>query len=305
VQTSGNTNIKYTGNYDTGGTDVQFSFPTATNPFTIAKTASKSSFVQGTGAHAVTYTVTVSNPSAYASRLDSFTDVLPAGATFTGISASSGVTAANSSSVPANGATGTLVFSAIYGSSYAIAAGGSVSLIYTASIQDVAGSYQNTVQAGIGSAVVGPATRTVTVGIASLSVAKNVSVYDPSSAGLYAVPGNDVVYKIRIENTGTFAADLDSLDLVDDLPSELEFYNGDIDGAGPETGPFAFSAGASGLTCCTTSDVSYSNSASLPAIFGFTPSAGYDGRVAFIKIRPKGTLDPGEVVEVSFRARIE
>ena len=67
VQTSGNTNIKYTGNFD-GTSSVAITFPGATNPFIITKTSDISTAVAGTTA-TVKYTVTVINPSIYASRI--------------------------------------------------------------------------------------------------------------------------------------------------------------------------------------------------------------------------------------------
>ena len=77
VQTSGSTNVKYTGNYDGAGS-ISMTYPAATNPFTITKTISSAAdFVGAPGP--LTYTVTVGNPSSQPSVISKIVDVLPAG----------------------------------------------------------------------------------------------------------------------------------------------------------------------------------------------------------------------------------
>ncbi len=303
VQTSGGANIKYTGNYDGSGS-LNFTFPPSTNPFTIAKTASTQYLLSGAGPHVVNYTVTVSNPSAFESLIDGLEDVLPTGVSYNAL-ATGGVTAGNSSALPASGDTGTLSFTGNAGSSYIVPAGGSLTLAYSVNVQDVSGSYINSATALIGDEVIGPAAATVTVSSPSLMTMKTVSVYDPSAAGLFATPGNDVAYTLTLSNTGAFSVDADSLVLVDPLPAEIEFYNGDFDGAGPGAGAFEFLPGASAVTCCAAGDVEYSNSASAPAVYGYSPAAGYDANVRFVRLTPKGALDPGETISIRFRARIK
>lgn len=304
AQTSGASNIKYTGNFDGTGA-LEFNFTGASNPFTITKSASPSPLLQGAGPHITTYTVTVSNPSAYDTLLDSFDDVLPAGIAFDAIEASSGVTAANSAATPATGATGAISFVGLTGSSYALPASSDLTLVYSTTVTDVAGDYLNSVTVNVGSETIGPATTTVTVANARLNVSKQVNEYDPSAAGLHMTPGNDVVYTIFVENTGPFAADPDSVILVDDMPGEVEFFNNDFDPASPGMGPFDFDPGASGLTCCDAGDIEYSNSTGASPVFGYVPAGGYDGAVSYIKLNPKGNLQPGESFSVKFRARIE
>lgn len=301
-QTSGSTNVKYTGNYDGTGS-ISVNFPTPTNPFTIAKAASATYLPLGSGAHAVTYTVTVSNPSAYATYIDRFTDTLPSGVTYSALGSGS-VTSANSSSLPTAGAAGALTFSGFNGSSYLLPASSSITLVYSVSVQDVAGSYANLASAHIGAETIGPASATVTVTAPELTVAKSVDAYDPGAAGVYMVPGEDVVYTISVENTGVFAVTADSLQIVDIMPAELAFYNGDFDPGSPGMGPFSFAGGATGVTCCASGDREYSSSASAPPTYGYAPASGYDDDVNFIRLTPKGVLDPGESIEISFRARI-
>lgn len=149
-------------------------------------------------------------------------------------------------------------------------------------------------------------------GTAALIGNKSIEIYDPDGLGLYAVPGNDVIYTITLSNTGTGSTDPDSVMLIDVMPPEIEFYNGDIDDGGPETDPVSFSQiGTSGLTFNYGTDVGYSNSATKPANFAactYSPSSGYDPNVTFICFNPKGVFaagTPDPEISFSFRARIE
>jgi len=303
VQTSGNTNIKYTGNYDGGGALV-FNFPTSTNPFIVTKTANVSTFFAGNGPHVVTYTVAIENPSVYDSLLDRFVDILPNNTSFQGLDAASDITIANSGSVPSVGATGTITFAGLNSSSYAIAAGQTLNLIYQAEIPDVNGDYTNDASVLIGPTTLDTDTSTVTVGTAEISASKSIAMYDPNGDGLYAVPGNEVVYTFTIENTGSFDVDDGTIILVDPLPDNVTFYNGDFDPANIGMGPFDFNAGGSAITCCGTGEIDYSDSTSAPITYGYSPASGFDPALTYLKLTPSNILEPGESVTVSFRARI-
>jgi len=81
-------------------------------------------------------------------------------------------------------------------------------------------------------------TITLTPPSTTLSASKSVSVFDPYGAGLYAVPGNDVIYTLSVQNIGQGVTDSDTIELIDIMPSEISFFNGDVDGAsGPATTP--------------------------------------------------------------------
>jgi uncharacterized repeat protein (TIGR01451 family) len=196
TMTSGNS-LKYTGNYDGSGS-ISIAFPGATNPFTISKTQDISSAIAGTAA-TVKYTVTVSNPSVYASRISQFVDTLPAGAKFLALDAASNVTAANSSSVPAANATGTLTFTGRQDQSYLIAAGGNAKLIYTVQMPSTAGAYSNSARALFGTAttstvsatfnVVTPAPLTMVVPLAGIEPALLAELDFESSASTNSATG--------------------------------------------------------------------------------------------------------------------
>lgn len=111
----------------------------------------------------MTYTVTISNPSSFSAVIGRITDVLPVGLTYQGIATGSAVTSANSSSVPSAGATGTIEWHGIPDTSHAIAANGSLSLKYTATVT-AGGAYTNSATVTVGLVTNGPATSTIIVG---------------------------------------------------------------------------------------------------------------------------------------------
>ena len=154
------------------------------------------------------------------------------------------------------------------------------------------------------------------IGAPSLNGNKTMQIYDPSSAGLYAIPGNDVIYTITVSNSGFGPTDANTIELIDAMPSEVEFFNGDIDTGGPDTfpgtDPVGFTqANGAAMTLNYAANVAFSNSASQPADFAsctYTPLAGYDPNVTFICINPQGALgagNPDPEFSVSFRARIQ
>ncbi len=145
---------------------------------------------------------------------------------------------------------------------------------------------------------------------ADLDAQKSVSIYDPSSAGLFAVPGNEVIYAITATNSGAGAVDVDTIFLVDALPSEVEFFNGDFDDAGPGTGAVEFSQTGAGLTFSEATDLRFSNAAAAPANFAactYNAAPGYDPSVRYVCFNPKGAMaagSPDPAFTVRFRARI-
>lgn len=154
------TQLKYSSNYETF---VGPTLPGATNPFAVSKSVTPAVL---DGAGTVTYTVSVSNPSAFAAEIDSIADALPGGVGYTGIAAGSGVTAANSGSVPSAPASGTLVWRG----PWSLPAGGTLTLAYTAAVPATPGPYVNTAGALAGVTLLGTATATVTVAVYGVTV---------------------------------------------------------------------------------------------------------------------------------------
>lgn len=308
LQTSGSTNLKYTGNYDGAGA-LNFNFPTSTNPYVVSKTASVSEFEQSTGPHIVTYTVTVQNPSAYNGVIDGITDVLPTGATFIALDSASDVTSTNSSSLPTNGDGGTLNFAGYSNSSYSIPAGTTLSLVYTASIPDVEGDYINTADPYIDGSSLGTGQATITVIPAQveLSAVKTVEMAN-SGGGVgdgYAIPGNEVIYTFTITSTGNGKVDDGSFVLSDVLPPNIIFYNGDFDPNNPGMGPVELVAGGSGIECCIAAgEIAFSDEATAPYTFDYTPGAGFDGNITAVRISPSNEFSGNTTATLSFRAQI-
>ena len=297
LMTSGNS-LKYTGNFDGAGS-VAISFPGATNPFAIAKVSDAARGIAG-AATIVTYTVTVSNPSAYASRISQFIDILPEGASFMALDPASDVTAANSSSVPAEGATGTLVFAGKQDQSYLISAGGTVQLVYKVRMPLEAGTYANSARATFGNAT----TATVSASFevidpAPLTLVKSSQVAaDPvnGAASPKAIPGARATYTVSVANPNDFPVTADSIVIVDPTPAQLSLFVGDL-AAG--SGPVLFQEGAapSGLSFSwggvadAGDDVDFSNDGG--ASWAYVPAAGEDGvdpAITHLRIRPKGEM---------------
>ncbi|RYE12971.1 MAG: hypothetical protein EOP51_30595, partial [Sphingobacteriales bacterium] len=104
--TSGSTNYKYALNTALGsGTPVSIS--ASATPLTISKSSDQQVYLVNSLAH---FTIKIKNPGAYPVSIDKITDSIPAGFTYQGQEAGSGVTVANSTVVPVTGATGTITF---------------------------------------------------------------------------------------------------------------------------------------------------------------------------------------------------
>ncbi len=192
-------------------------------------------------------------------------------------------------------------------------ADGTVVVTFNQAVDRVVITYGNgaTAPAAPGNQAIAVHDITYCLSSAELSAAKTVSVYDPAGAGLFAVPGNDVVYAITAANIGDGAVDADSIFLVDALPADVEFYNGDFDDGGPGSTVIEFSQSGAGLTFNEASDLGFSNSATAPSSFAacaYTPAAGYDPNVLHVCFNPSGAMaagDPDPSFTVRFRARIK
>lgn len=147
---------------------------------------------------------------------------------------------------------------------------------------------------------------------AGVKMTKSSANYNDGVNPLFNLPQTDVLYTLNITNDKSASLSNNSVFIVDPLPSQVTFYNGDADGSGPGTTPVIFTDNGSGLTFNYATDVRYSNAAVAPTSFAactYTPSIGYDANVKHICINPKGTMlgqtstsTPG--FTVTFRTRI-
>ncbi|GAB4147091.1 MAG: hypothetical protein OHK0017_08390 [Patescibacteria group bacterium] len=251
-QNSGNTNVKYTGNY--GGTSI--SFPQAINSFTVSKTASTNSLPNG---GTVIYTVNITNTSANTAILDQIQDVLPVGATFVSIESDSDVTAANSASSPTNGASGTISFTGQPYTSYSVAGNATIKLKYKANIPTTPGVYTNTAKAIIGSAVTNTSSTSVSVGSSDLSISKVAN-------GTFRF-GQNASYTLTVTNNGP-SNHSGTITVTDALPTGLSFVSGVGSG---------WTCNASGqlVTCTNPNSLANETSSSITLNVAVSSSAAY------------------------------
>lgn len=257
----------------------------------------------------VTYTITALNEGTEDATLVEVVDLLPSGLSFV-------------SAIESQGSYDDMTGLWIVGT---LAPTSTATLSITASVTAATGSIMNAAEVtSMGEADLDSTpndgkgddhdTAEITIAAAApeLTSVKTVDVFDPSAAGLYAIPGNDVIYSISITNSGNIAIDNNSLFLVDNFPTDIVFFNGDVDGAGPETDPVIMeTTGTTGLTFSYATDVSFSDSLTAPTNVGQCSYSAvpnvYDANVRFICFTPQGSFaatDPDSIIVFKFRARI-
>ena len=142
-----------------------------------------------------------------------------------------------------------------------------------------------------------------------LEATKTVEVFDPGNEGLFALPGNDVLYTIELANNGGGVVDDGTIFFVDALPPEVTFFNGDADGPGPGTGAAVFNDAGSGLTFNPSTDLAFATTQ--PTSFAdctYNPAPGYDPAVRFVCFTPQGQMasgPPSPSFTLTFRVRLE
>jgi hypothetical protein len=124
---------------------------------------------------------------------------------------------------------------------------------------------------------------------ATLTLVKTSTVLSDGSNGTTnpkAIPGAIVVYTILVTNTGSSAVDTGTVLLIDSLPAEMM--------VGTAANPtFVQGSPTSGLTFTASTDIRYSNAASVPTAYSgcsYTPTSAYDPAVKFVCINPKGVM---------------
>ena len=145
-----------------------------------------------------------------------------------------------------------------------------------------------------------------------IDVVKTVAVFNEvSGVDNFSLPGNDVTYTLEVTHRSGPAVDSGSAFLVDTLPPETIFFNGDADGAGPETTAIIAATDAPLLVFDPLTDIGFSNLPVAPndmSECNYTPASGYDPNVRHICISPSGAFSSDlsdRALVISFRARIE
>ena len=136
------------------------------------------------------------------------------------------------------------------------------------------------------------------------TMAKTSAGFETVGPNRFMIPEADVIYTITVNNPGT-QIDNGALTVTDPLPAEITFFNGDIDGAGPQTGPFEFVDGSpsSNLSCCAGGQVAYSQFTT-GTDFTYVPVAGYDVNVKRLRFIPTGAMAPGSITATSFQIKL-
>jgi len=125
-------------------------------------------------------------------------------------------------------------------------------------------------------------------------------------------PGSTLTLTLRAaltQNINDESGGFDNITITDKLPPETTLFTGDLDGAG---NPVIFtdsSAPASGLSCCDSSHIDFSDSVTDPPVFGYIPQSSFDEAITHIRISPSGnirdaTVDPVDV-DFTFQTRIK
>ena len=132
-------------------------------------------------------------------------------------------------------------------------------------------------------------------------LAKTSAAYETVGPNRFFIPESDVLYTLTVTNPGT-RIDSGGLSVIDTLPPELTFFNGDIDDAGPLATNYRFVDGSpsSSLACCT---LAYSTATS-GTDFSYVPGAGYDANVRRIRYTPTGAMAPGSTTATSFQIQL-
>ena len=151
----------------------------------------------------------------------------------------------------------------------------------------------------------------------SLVFMKTVSVTsDPVNGATNPknIPGAEVLYNLRVTNTGAGVVDNNTTIITDPIPANSDLFVGDLGVAG--SGPIVFVQGTptSNLTWAFTSlasltdDVDFSNDNG--TTWTFVPTPPYDTAVNRIRLKPKGTMagasgGSNPFFELRFRVRIK
>jgi len=135
---------------------------------------------------------------------------------------------------------------------------------------------------------------TFTVQAAALAAVKSIVSTTDEFGGNFAIPGADVVYQIRVTNSGTAAVDLDTVSITDPIPAGTQLC---VTTTGNCNAPsFADGTTSSGLTAAAFeySTVSGANACLGTSFTGYSPTAdanGHDASVTCIRQQPTGSMN--------------
>lgn len=197
-------------------------------------------------------------------------------------------------------ATGTITFLPI--ATLATGAGGSVE--FDVALASIAGqTVSNTARILSNErpvAVTSVANATVVPAIADLRVQKTSFLFDPLGEGKFHIPGEDVVYTIKVTNYGD-ALNPNGVIVVDALPTQLSFSRFVFDGTTVDSIKFVdgTASARSGLVCCGPTQLEYSIDGGIS--YAYLPPANlYDNSITHVRVKPSGQMFSGLITPTSF-----
>ncbi len=329
--TNSGTNLTSLNNVNSGVT-AQCVVVNAATP-TLNKAFSANLYVGGT----TVLTYTVSQPSANPAQTFSFTDTLPAGLVLAATPAVGGTCTAGTTTATA----GAAIFTATNWQIPALTTSCTITVTLTTATTPTAGicpqvnntngngniSATTNITAAITNSATSGTSATgacVTV-VASLSPSlvflKTVSVTsDPVNGVTFPknIPGAEVLYSLRVTNTGAGTVDSNTTVITDPIPLNTDLFVGDLSGV-VNSGPILFvdSSPASGLSWSylglnnAGDDVGFYSDAGCTTLMTPTAIAPYfDTTVRCIRMNPKGTMAGASggnnpYFELRFRVRLK
>ncbi|MGB7406083.1 MAG: hypothetical protein WA906_10360 [Pacificimonas sp.] len=152
---------------------------------------------------------------------------------------------------------------------------------------------------------------TATGAPASLDLAKSVVPAATSGLERFSIPGSDVLYTLTVTNTGDGAVDEAAMFVLDPLPADLTFFNGDPVAGDGDNASVLFAQSGAGLSFDASTDLRFAGAGSPPADFAscsLAVPAGYQPSVRYLCLRPRGEMLPGSPdpsFTMTFRMRIK
>jgi hypothetical protein len=140
----------------------------------------------------------------------------------------------------------------------------------------------------------------------NVTLVKSSRLASPNAGagGDFFVPGKEIIYQIDLYSTGG-ALDPASVIIRDILPPHLELFTGNFNGSGSAVTFTDLSTPASGITCCTTSNISFSNTTGPNLPFGYGGNGGFDPAATGFRVIPSGTVRQGVTSPVHLRFEVK
>lgn len=298
-----------------GWNSFEWCLPPSAN-LSITKTNGQTGVQAGS---AVSYTVVVSNAGPNAANNAIFADPAVANLTVSGVTCGS---IAGGAACPTAGNTTVALMQGAGIVIPTLPSSGSVTFTVTGTT-GTSGTIVNTATIAPPSGTVDPstannsATDTDTILLPSLLFMKTVTVTSDPVNGTTSqkfIPGADVLYTLRVTNTGPGIVTNNSVSIIDPVPANTELFTGNLSGGAPYL--FVDGSPSSSLACGftalnnATDCVDFSNNNG--STWTYVPNGSYDPAVTHLRFRPTGTMSgdptagsPSPSFDLGFRVRLK